>query len=131
MTATAAPGDLERGNRRGMEMGLLAPVERDALTEAISRRRRLWAMHEATETLAGPPRTLSPGYTDTELLYAALTSGFDDADEEARSRDELAGRVEALARRLESDYATALADARGREEFSAMVTEMLTAIRGR
>ncbi len=112
-------------------MGLLSPNERDALIEAISRRRRLWAMHEATEALSGPPRTLNRAYTDTELLYGELTSGFDDAEASAGSREELHARVEALARRLERDYAAALRDARAREEFDAMMADILLAIRQR
>jgi hypothetical protein len=111
-------------------MGLLSSVERDDLTAVVSRWRSRWAMHEARETLSEPPRTFNPGYPDTELLYEDLTRGFDDADAEARSREDLHARVEALALRLERQYATALGDPRTREEFAAMVREMLRVVRG-
>jgi hypothetical protein len=34
-------------------------------------------MHEAKESITPPPRTVGAGYSDTELLYGDLTSGFD------------------------------------------------------
>jgi len=103
---------------------------RDALMEVVSRWRSRWAMHEAKETLSEPLRTFNPGYPDTQLLYEGLTRGFDDADAQAHSRDDLQARVEALALSLEREYATALGDPRTRDEFAAMVAEMLRVVRG-
>jgi hypothetical protein len=111
-------------------MGILTKAELDALTSVIGRWRSRWAMHEAAETLSEPPRSFNPSYPDTQLLYGALTSGFDEANEQATSRADLASRIEILARRLERRYAVALGDPRTCEEFAAMVAEMLRVARG-
>jgi len=110
--------------------GVLTPQELDALQQTLSRQRHLWARHEALEKLGEAPRTFNPGYTDTELLYEELTSEFSDADATAKSRDELLARVDALTRRLETEYAVALRDSRARSEFDAMVAEIIRTIRG-
>lgn len=112
-------------------MGVLTREERDVLTRALARRWQLWDIHRVKETLSEAPRTFNPGYTDSSLLYDALTRDFDDADATAGSREELLERVQALARRLEREYVVALRDARTRSEFDAMVAEMIRTVRGR
>jgi hypothetical protein len=69
-------------------MGVLTRAEFDALTQTLSRRWHLWDMHRAKEPLSEAPRSLNPGYTDNERLYGALTSGFSEVDETARSRND-------------------------------------------
>jgi hypothetical protein len=111
-------------------MSVLTPAERDALIESVSRRWHLWEMHRVKETLTEAPRSFNPGYTDTYLLYEELTSGFDDANHTAVSREELLEQVDALANRLEAEYVVAFGDARTREEFRAMVADMRRIVRG-
>src|SRR5437588_29781 len=75
-------------------MGVLTREELDGLYQEVFRRYHLWAMHETFET-PSERRPLGQ-YTDTELLYSDLTSGFDDAEADATSRQDLLARVEAL-----------------------------------
>jgi len=111
-------------------MGVLTRDERDALTVSLARRWRLWQMHEVKETLSEAPRTFNRGYTDSYLLYDALTRDFGDAEEAATSREDLLIALQALVDRLQAHYATVLRDARARSEFDAMVEEMKQAVSG-
>lgn len=108
-------------------MGVFTREERDALITVLARRWRLWDMHQAKETLSGATYTHGSAYADHYLLYHELGVGFDEADNALGTREELRERIDALARRLETEYAVALQDVRAREEFTAMVAEMLRA----